>query len=181
MLRLFLAVDLPDDVRDVVAGLRSDIKGARWVEPRQLHITLRFMGDTPEETLSTIVERLARVEVAPFSLALGHAGTFPSERRARVLWLSLDPALPLRELESEIDRALAPEGSAAPQKFSPHLTLARLKERPDESLRRFLTQHSDYRGPSWKVECFQLYRSILHANGAQHEMVATYSLSPTRR
>jgi len=181
MLRLFLAVDLPDDVRHVVAGLRADIHGARWVKPHQLHITLRFMGDTPEETVPAIVERLAQVRLAPFTLTLGHAGTFPSERKARVLWLRLDPALPLRELASNIDRALSPDGSAALREFSPHLTLARLKERPDAGLRRFLVEHADDRGPSWKVDCFRLYRSMLHANGAVHDTIATYPLSPFRR
>ena len=188
MLRLFVAVDLPASERHAVARLCTNVHGARWVKPHQLHITLRFMGHTPEEELPAIREQLARVEVPSFELAVQGVGVFPpAARRPRVLWLGVAPREPLARLEREIDRALAaknlaPHPAREPaRQFSPHLTLARLSGKPDETLTHFLTRHANYRGASHFVESFHLYGSTLHPSGAVHEVLATYPLSPICR
>ena len=178
MLRLFLAVDLPDPVRHEVAALCTQVHQARWVKPHQLHITLRFMGQTPDEALAHIRDQLARVHVSSFDLALRGAGIFPggeSHRRARVLWLGLDPVEPLVHLKHAIDACLGPDLERA--SFSPHLTLARFTERPDATLTQFLSQHQAYRSAHWPVACFHLYKSTLQSSGAVHEVVETYALA----
>src|ERR1700690_369666 len=94
MLRLFLAVDLPAPVRQEIVALCTEVNQARWVKPHQLHMTLRFMGQTPDDGLAEIRNRLANVQVPAFDLALQSAGVFPgvaSTKRARVLWLRLGP------------------------------------------------------------------------------------------
>jgi len=178
VLRLFLAVDLSDPVRLGVAALCTQVNHARWVKPHQLHITLRFMGQTPEEGLANIRDQLGRVRVPVFNLALRGTGIFPdgaSSKRARVLWLGLEPVEPLTHLKQAIDACLGPDLERA--SFSPHLTLARFTEKPDTTLSQFLAQHHDYRSAYWPVDCFYLYGSTLHSSGAVHEMIATYALA----
>ena len=178
MLRLFLAVDLPDPVRREVAALCTQVNHARWVKPHQLHITLRFMGQTPEQALADLRDQLERVQVPAFDLALRGAGIFPgsaSSKRARVLWLGLEPVEPLTRLKQAIDACLGPDLERA--SFSPHLTLARFTEKPDQTLTQFLGQHHSYCSASWPVACFHLYKSTLHSSGAMHEVVKTYPLA----
>ena len=178
MLRLFLAVDLPAQLRQEVAALCTTVRGARWVKPHQLHITLRFMGRTPEGELPEILRRLATVNAPAFRMAPQGIGVFPSaERKPRVLWLGLSPTPPLVVLKREIDRAFAGDAPDNHQEFSPHLTLARLGGRADDSLTQFLARHADYRGAEFEVSCFRVYQSTLHAHGAAHEILATYPLA----
>ena len=180
MLRLFLAVDLPDPVRQEVAAMCTQVSNARWVKPHQLHITLRFMGKTPDDDLAGIRDRLGHVQTPGFELALRGAGVFPggpSSKHARVLWLGLDPTDPLVRLKHVIDACLGPDGQREKGEFSPHLTLARFTQKPDATLTRFLLQHQTYGGERWPVACFKLYQSTLLSNGAVHSLVSTYALA----
>jgi 2'-5' RNA ligase len=184
MLRLFVAVDLPEAVRQEVAAMCTQVSEARWVKLHQLHITLRFMGKTPDDALADIRDRLAGVKIPPFPLALQGAGTFPAAadvRRARVLWLGLNPEEPLVQLKREIDSHLGTHAEGEKQGFAPHLTLARFTRRPNDSLTRFLSQHHDYGSTTWQVACFRLYQSTLHSGGAVHDVVATYPLAGVSR
>ena len=184
MLRLFVAVDLPEAVRQDVAAMCTQVNGARWVKFHQLHVTLRFMGKTPDDALTDIRDRLAGVKLPPFPIALKGAGTFPAAvdpMRARVLWLGLDSDEPLVQLKHTIDTHLGEHTDSAKQGFAPHLTLARFTHRPDASLTRFLSQHRGYGSPAWQVACFRLYQSTLHSGRAVHEIVAAYPLADTGR
>jgi 2'-5' RNA ligase len=181
MLRLFVAVDLPASEQHAVAALYTGVQGARWANPHQLHITLRFMGATPDEELPDIRQRLATVKATSFHLALAGVGVFPATRRPRVLWLGLEPAGPLVRLKHEIDSALSRSRSEEPleerKEFHPHLTLARFPGKPDESLTHFLARHANYRSTEWDVGCFRLYKSTLHASGSVHETLAAYPIT----
>ena len=186
MLRLFVAVDLPPLAERAVAALCTGLEGVRWAKAGQLHITLRFLGATPEESLADLGRRLAAVRVAPFDLALHGVGVFPPNgRRPRVLWLGVTPERPLRELKDAVDRALAAEGSPYGQEpkqdFTPHLTLARFTGRANPALPHFLARHAEYHGMEWPVRSFRLYKSTLDRAGSVHEVIETYSLAPTCR
>jgi len=185
MLRLFVAVDLPQPMQQAVAALGTDLRGARWVKPHQLHVTLRFMGQTPEEELPAIRARLAAVRTPAFTLAANGVGSFPPQaRRARVLWLGLEPKQPLLDLEHEIGHVLHGLTATAQEDqrpFSPHLTLARLAGKPDERLTHFLAQNTGFRSPAWCVDCFHLYQSTLGGAGAVHDVLGTYPLAPICR
>jgi 2'-5' RNA ligase len=180
-MRLFIAVDLPPDVRPVVSGLCQGIDGARWTRPEQLHITLRFLGDTPEDQLADIREKLRQVVVPGFSLSLTGVGVFPpprSRKPARVLWLGLEPPTPPQALKLAIDAVLGPDPEAAQRGFSPHLTLARMSDpmKSRRDLDGFLAKHAGFAAGPFPVSGFHLYRSTLRPEGALHEIVESFSL-----
>jgi RNA 2',3'-cyclic 3'-phosphodiesterase len=178
MLRLFIAVDLPAELRSAVAHVCQGIAGARWTRTEQLHITLRFLGDTPEDLLPDVRSRLRQVRVARFELALRGAGVFPppgGRKPPRVLWLGLDPPESLRALKLAVDGVLGPDPDTAKRGFSPHLTLARFPTRPRD-LDRFLAEHAGFDGGRFVVGNFHLYRSTLRPEGALHEIVESFPL-----
>jgi 2'-5' RNA ligase len=177
-MRLFIAVDLPPALRALVAKLCQGIGDARWTRPEQLHITLRFMGDTPEAEVPEVQRKLRDVVVPGFSLALTGPGFFPppgSRKPARVLWLGLAPPAPLQALKLAIDDVLGPDPEADRRGFSPHLTLARFPTRPRD-LDQFLARHAGFTAGPFPVPSFRLYRSTLRPEGALHEILETYPL-----
>lgn len=176
-LRLFLAVDLPPAIAAEVEGLCQGLAAARWSNPAQLHLTIRFLGDNPEEELPRVRAALEAVTPPRFQLEVRGVGVFPKHRRpARVLWAGVAPQEPLVALKAEIDRALGPDPEAADRGFSPHLTLARFRDNPGKALAGYLERHAAFASPAWPVEAFHLYRSHLGAQGAVHEILQSYPL-----
>ena len=179
MLRLFVAVDLPAKLRPAVAGLAQGIGGARWTRPEQLHVTLRFLGDTPEDRLGDLRARLRQVRMPGFELALRGTGVFPTagtRKPARILWLGLDPPEPLQALKYAIDAVLGPDPETSKRGFSPHLTLARFPTRPCHELDHFLAEHAGFDGGSFLANSCHLYQSTLRPQGALHEIVESFPL-----
>ncbi len=184
--RLFLAVPVPDAVRDALAAWsaawrRSD-DGWRWVAPAGVHLTLRFYGATEEARVPALVERtgaLARRH-APFEARALGWGVFPAPNRPRVLWTGLEAPAALAALarEAEADaRALgyAPEDRA----FRPHLTLARAADRG----RPLLPGPPDPRAPVFgavPVRELVVYESHLGPGGARYEALVRASLGGAR-
>jgi 2'-5' RNA ligase len=179
MLRLFVAVDLPDQERRRLSALRESLAGARWVAAEQLHLTLRFLGWVPESAVETTAAALATVSAPGFTLALAGVGVFPappSRKPARVLWAGLAPPEPPIALKAAIDAALGPDPEGRP--LSPHVTLARWKERPRPDLAAFLERHQALAGPAFPVTAFHLYQSRMSSTGATYTIVRSFPLRP---
>jgi 2'-5' RNA ligase len=181
MYRLFVAIDLPEPVKEAVAGIAGrDLAGARRVPREQLHLTLRFIGEADDAMFQTIKRALSGVSGVSFPLILKEVGHFPPGRHPRVLWVGMEESGPLRELQQEIERALIGAGIPPEErKFSPHITLARLRETPPAKVAALEEkQHFFIAGP-FPVEEFYLYSSNLTHDGAIHKREATYRLSTT--
>ena len=180
MYRLFVAVDLPNEVRDVVAGIAGrDLAGARIVPREQLHLTLRFIGDADEAQYQAIKKALGSVKVATFSLTLKEVGHFPPGRRPRVLWVGMDESAPLRVLQQEVELALVGAGVPPEERgFSPHITIARLKETPSGRVLALEEKNRLFHAGPFPVEEFYLYSSTLTREGAIHKREAVYRISP---
>ncbi|NYZ13034.1 RNA 2',3'-cyclic phosphodiesterase [Azospirillum sp. RWY-5-1] len=177
MLRLFVALDFPDDIRRRLAGLGGGVPGARWTEEENLHLTLRFIGEVPDDMAGDIDAALAGVTAPAFDLTLDGVGVFGAGRASRVLWAGVERSEPLIHLQSKIESALVRAGLAPEErKFTPHVTLARLKDAPQDRIGRFIAERGLFRAGPFPIDQFTLYRSHLGRTGPVYEAVAEYRL-----
>lgn len=182
-LRLFVAIELPDDVKAALTGLKTDIPGAAWVRPNAMHLTLKFLGDgIDERRVPELIGALGSVRGAPFALAVRGVGRFPPGERkpARVLWAGLDAPRALPALAGDIERAVEPLGFPPEGRpFSPHLTLARLKTADaGPALGRFLARHAGLRAEPFPVDSVHLFASQLGPQGPAYSRLARFPLTP---
>ena len=180
-MRLFVAVDVPDELRDaiesdVVGALRDRVPGARWTRPEGRHLTLKFLGNVVDERVTAIggALRASAAEHASFEASFGEVGGFPNLRRPRVLWIGVvEGAGQLGALARSVESSLEPLGFACEDRpFTGHLTLARFQrprivEVPSVAvpLERF------------PVKEVVLFQSRLHPKGARYEVVHRFPLS----
>lgn len=177
MIRLFVALPLPEDVRDRLAGLGGGVPGARWLEPDSLHLTLRFIGDVEEGMARDLDTELARVAAPGFALTLAGVGQFGSGRKAHALWAGIERSEGLAHLQAKIESAVVRAGfPPETRKFTPHVTLARLNHANPDRLARFLSGNGLFRArPVW-VANFALFQSLQGRGGAVYRALAEYPL-----
>jgi 2'-5' RNA ligase len=185
--RLFVALDFPDEVRDslreFIGPLKPACRAAKWVRPEAMHVTLKFIGEASAEKLEPIRAALASVHsTAPVEMQFLGLGFFPNERRPRVLWCGVEASPNLAELAAAVDHALMPLGVAAESReFVPHLTLARFKAdaAPRKDLETLVRAASElksyYFGRTREVE-FHLIESILKPTGAEYKRLESFPI-----
>lgn len=184
MPRLFVAVDIPADIKKRLVGLQTSIPTARWVKPEQLHITLRFIGDNvPAIRVKPIGAALAQVKAAPFDVTLGGVGRFPPGNRKapRVLWVGISRQPALHDLYRQIETAVCALGFEPDERgFSPHITLARLKTfKPLQEADVFLDRHAAFDAGTFRVSRFVLYSSVLSPQGPTYTPLEIVELDGT--
>ncbi|MEX2280967.1 MAG: RNA 2',3'-cyclic phosphodiesterase [Gemmatimonadota bacterium] len=184
-MRLFLAITLPDPLKHAIytatEPLRNAAPAIRWVASEQLHITLKFLGDVPEDGLPPIQSVLTRVASASaaFRMEIGGIGAFPNLRRPRVVWVGVTESGVLTQLQEQLETAIAPLGfprEARP--FHPHLTLGRVSpEVPAEQLRSSERAASgiEYKD-TMLVGSAELMLSRLSPKGARYEVLSSAPL-----
>jgi 2'-5' RNA ligase len=141
--RTFIAIELDEELRANLRDLQDRLRGqlaprsVRWVRPQGIHLTLKFLGDTPVSRLDDIKAALAQAatEVGPFTFTVGGLGCFPNTRRPRVVWVGLqEPTGALVRLRDAVEAQVAPLGFPTEKRpFSPHLTLGRVQRRASKS------------------------------------------------
>ena len=177
MYRLFVSVELPDDVKATLARLVGDVPGARWLEPDELHLTVRFIGEVDGVLFDDVLTALEEVQVAPFTLALRGVGHFPPRGEPRILWAGLERSPELTALHNKVESALVRAGvEPEPRKFLPHVTLARLRGTPVRAVGSFIALNGLYRSQPFAVHDFQLFSSNLSGKRAVHRQEAVYPL-----
>lgn len=177
MPRLFIAIDLPADRSDALSALRDDSLDVRWTPANQYHITLRFIGDTGEETVEALRNDLRAVEVPSFSISGEGLDVFPSRRRPRVLVARMSTHPELELLREEIERTVVRYGFDPESKpFNPHVTFARVRRGSPREVRQFLKANAGITLAPFSVTDFHLYRSDLQPSGAQHTVLESYGL-----
>ena len=180
-MRLFVALDLPDEVRqslsDLIAKLKPKSHGVRWVESRNLHVTLKFIGHVENEKLGSIRDALSGIHSSQLvELTFRGMGFFPNERHPRVAWCGVHASPNLASLAADIDRSVVPLGvDAETRPFAPHLTLARFKsdEGVADLVRAAEGMESTEFGSATETE-FHLYESLLKPAGAQYNRLASF-------
>jgi 2'-5' RNA ligase len=182
--RVFVALDVPEAVRAALAELSARLKktcqSARWARLEGVHITLKFIGEVPPETLEKIRRALGDLPgFAPIKLRFACLGFFPSARRPRVFWAGVEAGPQLAELAAAIEMKLEPLG-IAPEKraFHPHLTLARFE--PAQGTQALSAAVEALGAPEFGSENFtefHLYQSVLKRSGAEYSHLVTYPFS----
>ncbi len=179
-IRSFVAVDLPAGMRDDIARIQREIAigGLRLVRPELVHVTLKFLGNVPEERLGEITEALGSIRSTPFDASLKGMGSFPG-RSIRVVWLGLEGNF--LELYQAVENALAPFGFERDKRgFSPHVTLGRVKSPSPEiskQISRKISQIGDIDLGSFHVDRFLLKKSTITSGGPIYEDLAEFPLS----
>lgn len=182
MIRLFVAIPLPDALRRRLAGLCTGVRDVRWVPEENLHLTLRFIGEVEEPQAVDIATALQGVRCDPFPLSLAGAGHFESGRRVRVLWVGVDSSPPLMQLQERVESALRRAGVPPDtRRFTPHVSLARLKGVPSRRVGPWLETNSLFRAEPFTVDRFVLFDSFLAHTAAIHSPVQVFSLEEDHR
>lgn len=178
MARLFIAVDIPQRIKDDILSTYLAIPGAKWINEDQLHITLRFLGDIDTVTEKKIVCALKKVSFAPFDLTLKGCGYFPPRREPRVLWIGLDNPQNLNTLQGKIERSLVSVGIGPDKRrFHPHITISRLNKSPLNKVIEYLTNYSLFSSEPFSIDEFHIYSSILCKEGACYTKENSFRLS----
>lgn len=173
MIRLFVAIGL-DSVTRTRLALLGGVPGARWSESSDLHLTLRFIGQVPENMLHDIDAALATVIAEPFDLEIAGVGQFSHGSRPHTLWAGIAPNPTLEALHDRVERALTRAGLAPEERrYTPHITLARLSGAPPARVARFLTDHALLRIGPIAVDRFALMQS---QGGPPYRTLADYAL-----
>jgi len=177
-LRLFAALTLPDGIVARINMMCSGIPGARWVDPENLHITLRFIGEVDESTAEEINFNLSHIEAPAFDLELQGLNTFGQGHKAHALWIGVSPTPELAHLQHKVDTAnmragQPPEG----RKFTPHVTLARLIKPEAGRLQSFIEGNNLFKAGPFTVDQFTLFESQTGKGGSVYTALEDYALT----
>lgn len=176
MPRLFTALEIPRDAAMSLSFLRGGLPSARWIEPENYHLTLRFIGDIEARLADEIVAALDRVSRAPFPVTLRGLGAFGGKKPHSV-HADVEPSRPLDLLQGEIDRILQRLGVPAdPRRFTPHVTLARLRNGKSEEVAHYLALRGGFRAPTFQASRFVLFSSKDSVGGGPYVMEEAFPL-----
>lgn len=185
-IRSFIAVPLPPDLlkeaRKIADRLGAISKGVKWVKPESMHLTLKFLGNLPKDEIEKVfsgMDQLFQLPHKSMKLCSNELGAFPSLKRPRVLWIGIqgEGLQDLLKLHSDIEESLFETGFPKEERrFSPHLTLARVKFA--DNLEKLLELYTKYEFPrvAFKVSEVNIMRSILKPTGAEYRIQKTYYL-----
>ncbi len=181
MIRLFAGLEIPQAHRMRLAFLKGPLPGAKWVEPEDMHITLRFAGDIDNRAASEFAEFLAGIEIDPFEVRIAELGAFGG-REPRVLWAGVDGGESLGQLQRATERAARSAGLAPEtQSYKPHVTLARLRGASVHELARFMSARPLLDLPPFTVERFVLFSSKPKSGGGPYVIEEAYPVGDERR
>ncbi len=178
-MRLFIAIALPEDLRARLSELQQGMPAARWVDPDNLHLTLRFIGEADDVQAQDLDAALNQVRAERFDVTLTGVDCFGRGRKSRALWAGIAPCPELDRLRRKVEQAARAAGFAPERrKFKPHVTLARFKGDPGYRLHDFLACHTAFRATPFTAQEFVLFSSVLAQTGAIYTPEAAYRLAP---
>lgn len=177
MPRLFTAIEIPSDAALSLSLLRGGLPGARWIDTENYHITLRFIGDVEGHVADEIAHAFDRIRRAPFEISLSGVGAFGS-RKPHCIWAGVAPTPDLFALQAELERIcqrlrLAPD----PRKFTPHVTLARLKNANPHDVATYLQGRGNFRAMPFRVNRFVLMSSRNSVGGGPYVIEEAWPLN----
>ena len=176
MLRLFAAIEIPEAHRLRLSMVAGPVPGGKWVDPEDLHITLRFAGDIDNRQASDFADILAGIAIEPFPVRITGLGAFGG-REPRIIYAEVDGGERLEALQRATDRAARSAGIAAePRSYKPHVTLARLRGTSSEIVARFLGSRARLDLEPFTVDRFVLFSARPKVGGGPYIVEETFSL-----
>ena len=177
MPRLFAGLEIPAEIGQSLSNLRGGLPGARWIDPENYHVTLRFIGDIDGMSANEIASMLFRVNRKPFEVKVQGLQSFGG-KKPRAVVASVEPSRPLIELQAELERmmqriGLDPEG----RKFTPHVTLARLRDSSSRQVADYLATRAPFRSSPFPIGRFVLFSSRASVGGGPYVVEDSYALS----
>jgi 2'-5' RNA ligase len=174
MPRLFTGIEIPPEVGQALASLRGGLPGARWIDPENYHLTLRFIGDVDDMTAGEVASMLGRVKRGPFELRMDGLTSFGG-RKPRAVVATVAGARDLMDVQAEHERlmqriGLEPEG----RKYTPHVTLARLRDSSSRDVAEYLAARGLFRTAAFPVSRFVLFSSRASTGGGPYIVEAAY-------
>jgi RNA 2',3'-cyclic 3'-phosphodiesterase len=176
MPRLFTGVEIPADVAHALSLLRGGIPGARWIDPENYHLTLRFIGDVDDAIARDVMQLLGSVSRRAFDVALNGLDQFGG-KKPRAVFATVAANGALSELQGEHERILRRLGlPPEPRKFTPHITLARLRDSSSREVADYLAVRGAFKTPPFPVKRFVLFSSRASSGGGPYVVEAAYPL-----
>ena len=184
-IRTFIALELPPTVLSLLRTVQQDLKQlkirARWVRPENIHLTLKFIGDTKPGDIDPISAAMAGAanRISPVTLAVRGIGVFPTPKRPRVIWVGLGGDIrSLLALQSRLEDKLAATGVAKDQRsFKAHLTLGRIKQAPGPAvIRQMMTAYATLSSDEFTCDQVILFKSDLKPSGAVYTKIKQTSM-----
>lgn len=173
-MRSFVAIPIPDDTAKALAELQRRLDVGRRLPRDNLHLTLAFLDDQPEDVLETLHEELLQVRGEPFAISLSGLG-----QHGRAVHLAVAETPALIDLHGSINRAISRAGITLPRRrFRPHVTIIRLKS--GTRLRRLHGEVAGFGYENMPVDRFGLFASTLHPEGARYECLMEYPLTASQ-
>ena len=177
MPRIFTGLEIPEDVTQSLSMLRGGLPGARWIDPENYHVTLRFIGDVDDVVAHEVASMLGRVRRGAFELRVEELKSFGG-RKPRAIVATLGPAQAVMELQAEHERlmqrvGLEPEG----RKYIPHVTLARLRDTSNRQVADYLSLRAPLHSPLFTLSRFVLFSSRASIGGGPYVVEAAYPLA----
>jgi 2'-5' RNA ligase len=177
MIRLFVGLALPEPLRAELARRQNGVPGARWVEPKNLHITLRFIGEVDEDVAADIAAELEVITAPPAPVVLNGLGRFGDKRGARILYVGVDPDPALTHLRDKVESACVRAGLEPERRaFKPHVTLARFARFGSRRVDDIVAANTEWRPGAFLADSFVLFSSHLSPHGADYTAERTYLL-----
>lgn len=176
MIRLFVALSLPEIAMDALSQLQSGVDGARWVPPENFHLTLQFIGEVDRHGLADAHSALTSVFAPSFPMTLSGCGFF-GDVKPRALWAGVAASPPLIHLQSKVATALARAGfSGEKRKFAPHVTLAYLNGASQVAAAAYCAGHGLFSFGPFPVADFHLFESHTGGEASHYEILETFHL-----
>ncbi|MEM4153044.1 MAG: RNA 2',3'-cyclic phosphodiesterase [Candidatus Pacearchaeota archaeon] len=177
-MRCFLAIELPEKAKEELLKIQKELPEAKmkFVEPENLHLTLKFFGELTDFQVSKVKETLKQIKFEKFKANLGNIGVFPSLSFVRVVWVSLEPSKKVKELHDLIDVTLRKEKFSQDKAFESHITLARVKfvRNKEEFVKKL--KEIKVKPIEFQIDKFYLKKSTLTKQGPIYETIKEFEL-----
>lgn len=176
MSRYFVSITLPADLQKRIDQILPENRYWKKTDRRQLHLTLRYIGEANAALLKVLEDKLAMIVIPEFNLRLKEIGFFPRKGAVRIIWLSVEKSSPLMKLQGAVDKMVSEvTNRESEHSYTPHVTLARVKKRIKENKITHMLPEID-ENFACEVQSFQLMESRQSKTGVEHLPVRTYQL-----